>query len=201
MHELATIGYTTIYRWAITSGGTMSGINQCFVRNVTDEAIAAVRAMFPSSELETNAEFTRVLTATLLEQALRELSARLQTDVMWIAYQSVTDFFEYYHWRAGDLFRALVYGHYVERTWERVEGQAEAWEREYFFAPQELAAMIEDEQDLDEQDRWSEAEIQRLKEFWQAGELVAGERMPMLGAQRCAFHLATYYRFPGWDAK
>lgn len=178
----------------------MSSMSAFFVRKVTDDAITAVYAKFPSAEIETNSEYIRVLNATLPEQDLLELSLRLETDVMWLSYQSVVDAFEYYHWREGTLLRVLVYGCCIEeRTWECIEGQAEAWERAFFFDPDDLVSLLECDEDLDEEDRFSDEERQGLERFWQAGELKVGGRYPILGAQRCAFHLAIYYRFPGWD--
>ncbi len=176
----------------------MSSMNGFFVRKVTEDAIAAVRAKFPSAEIETNAEFIRVLKATRREQDLLELSLGLDTDVMWLGYHSITDEFEYYHWRTGKLVRALGYGLDQDRTWERIQGQPEAWDRPYFFAPEELTFLLDDDED-DEEDKLSAEEKQRLEQFWQAGELVVGENAPILAAQSCAFHIATYYRFPGWD--
>lgn len=177
----------------------MSSMNGFFIRKVTDDAITAVRAKFSSAEIKTNSEFIRVLNAPLREQDLMELSLLLETDVIWLMYQSVVDAFEYYHWRAGILLRALVYGCYIqERTWERVEGQPEVWEQAIFFDPDDLALLLEDDEE-DEEDKLSDAEKQRLEQFWQAGELVVGEFVPILSAQTCTFQIATYYRFPGWD--
>ena len=152
--------------------------------------------------ITTNSEYIRVLKASLREQDLIEFSSRFETDVMWLSYESVSDFFQYYHWRAGTLVRALVYGCDDQGTWERVEGQAEAWERQYFFNRKELASLLEDEEDLDEDDDpMPDAEKQRLEQFWEAGELVVGEFYPILSAQSCAFYIATYYPFPGWDVE
>jgi hypothetical protein len=176
----------------------MGSMNDFFVRKVTDDGITAVRAKFSSAEIKTNSEYIRVLNATLQEPDLIELSLCLETDVMWLSYHSITDGLEYYHWQAGKLVRALGYGLYQDRTWERIEGQAEAWERQFFFDPQGLASLLDDAEDNAE-DRLSDEEKRRLEQFWQAGELVIGENVPILGAQRCAFHIATYYRFPGWD--
>lgn len=173
----------------------MGSMNDFFVRKVTDDAITAVHAKFSLAEVMTNSEYIRVLQATLQEQELMELSLRLETDVMWLSYHSITDWFEYYHWHTGKLVRALVY---AEITWEHVEGQSEAWERQFFFTPDRLAFHLDDEEE-DEEDKLSEEEKQRLEQFWQTSELVRGEHIPIFGVQRCAFYVATYYRFPGWE--
>jgi len=178
----------------------MSLMKDLFVRKVTDDAITAIRAKFSSAEIKTNSEYIRVLNTPLLERDLMELSLHLETDVMWLGYWSMADALEYYHWQAGELVRALGYGIYQDRTWERIEGQPEAWERGFFFDPEELAFLLDDFED-DEEDRLNEEEKQRLQQFWHAGELVIGENVPILGAQRCAFYIAAYYQFPGWDSE
>src|SRR5687768_15319757 len=159
----------------------MSSMYDFFVQQVNEIAITAVRDMFPSAEIIANAEFVRVrLGIYAPEQALMELSLRLKTDVMWLSYQSVVDWFEFYHWKQGTLLRALVYGRKEERIWERIEGQPEAWERQIFFDPNDLARLLEDEDESDE-------EKQQLKQFWQTGELVLGRMEPYLSAQSCTF--------------
>lgn len=174
----------------------MGSMNDFFIRKITHEAINAVRATFSPAEVITNSEYIRVLDATLQEKELAELSLQLETDVIWLSYHSITDWFEYYHWQAGKLVRALGYGLYKERTWERIEGLSEAWEREFFFDPDDLALLVDDDED-DEEDKLSDQEKQRLEQFWQTGELVIGEHIPVLSAQRCAFYIANYYQFPG----
>jgi len=176
----------------------MPSMNAFFVQKVTDDAIAAVRANFSSSEIITNSEFMHVVGATLQQQALMDLSVQFNTDVMWLSYHSVSGGFAYYHWRTGTLLRALVYSNIEDHTWELVEGQAEDWEQQFFFTAENLADELDDEED-DEEDKLSDEEKQRIERFWQAGQLVVGEHIPSLGAQSCAFHIATYYRFPGWD--
>jgi hypothetical protein len=176
----------------------MGSMSDFFVRKVTDDAITAVRAKFSLAEIYTNSGYIRVHSVPLREQELMELSLRLETDVMWLSYHSITDVIEYYHWQAGKLVRALGYGLYQERIWERVEGQPEAWERQFFFNPEKLAFLLDDDEE-DEEDRLSDEEKLRLEQFWQAGDLVIGESVPGLSAQRCAFHIAAYYQFPGWE--
>jgi hypothetical protein len=172
----------------------MGTLNAFYVRRSADVVVSAVRATFPTAEIETTSEFIGAILANdadTPEQDLMELSSRLKTDVMWLSFQSATDAFEYYHWHAGALLRALVYGCYTqERTWERIEGQPEAREQAAFFDPEDLDFILEDEEDDEER--------QKLERFWQAGELVVGRMEPYLSARECARQVATYYRFPGW---
>lgn len=180
----------------------MGTLNAFYVRKVTDDADSAIRALFPSAVMTSNSQFIGVVLDNQAETPVHELmalSARLETDVMWLSFQSVVDAFEYYRWNSGVLLRALVYGCYTqERTWERIEGQPEAWEQAAFFDPEDLALLLDDEDD-DDEDRLSDAEKQRLERFWQAGELIVGETIPILGAKRCALHVATHYQLPGWN--
>jgi hypothetical protein len=65
---------------------------------------------------------------------LEGLSRESDSDVIWLSFQSVVDAFGYAHWRSGVCLRELVYGYEKEeRTWERVHGEAEPWEREALF--------------------------------------------------------------------
>ena len=173
----------------------MGTLNAFYVRKVTDDVISTVRGMFSSAEITTSAEFIGVILgnhAATPEQDLVALSLHLETDVMWLRFQSVVDAFEYYHWRAGILLRALVYGCYTqERIWERIEGQPEEWEKVAFFDREDLDFLLEDEE--------SDEEKRRLEQFWQTGELVIGQIEPYLNARECARHVAAYYRFPGWE--
>jgi hypothetical protein len=171
----------------------MGTLNSFYVQKVNENAISAVRGMFSSAEITTSAEFISVILgnhAATPEQDLVALSLHLETDVMWLSFQSVVDAFAYYHWRAGALLRALVYGCSIqERTWERIEGQPEGWEQAAFFDPETLAFILEDEE--------SDEDKRRLEKFWQTGELVIGQMEPYLSAKECARHVATYYRF--WE--
>ena len=124
------------------------------------------------------------------EAELCGLSLRLDTDVLWLAFQSVVDAFEYQHWRSGVHLRSLVFGCYgEERTWERAEGEAEPWEQEAFFSPSDLAF-------------WSEAatdtERREYERIWATGSLASGQAVPCLDARKTAKKVAEFYRLPGW---
>jgi hypothetical protein len=60
---------------------------------------------------------------------LAEISRALDTDVLWLSFQSTVDAFEYAHWKSSVLVRDLQYGcHKEERTWEEWSGTPERWE-------------------------------------------------------------------------
>jgi hypothetical protein len=72
---------------------------------------------------------------------LREISTTLGTEVLWLSFQKQVDAFEFQHWAKGRLLRRLTFGCYEqERTWEKVEGQAEAWEAAALLDPKDLTA-------------------------------------------------------------
>ena len=123
---------------------------------------------------------------------LAGLSADLATDVIWLSFQSVVDAFEFHHWRAGTILRALVFGCYEEeRTWERVEGEAEAWEREAFFDPKALRHPLEYAKTDDEK--------RELERIWRDAELLPGRTEPSIDARESARKAAEHYHFPGWS--
>src|SRR5258708_14187 len=121
----------------------MGTLNAFYIRSSSRSASAAVREKFPNGEIESGQDFVG---ATLADDVasppidqLLELSSALGMDVIWLSFQSVVDAFEYHHWHAGQSLRTLVYGCYKEeRTWERIEGVPEPWEREAFFPQRAL---------------------------------------------------------------
>ena len=124
------------------------------------------------------------------EQRLAALSARLHTDVIWLAFQSVVDAFEYHHWRDGALLRSLVYGfREAERTWERVEGTPEPWEAEILFGdPEDLRAALESAESATER-----ADVERA---WRERRPAVGSPYPMLDARDCGIRVHEHYDFP-----
>src|SRR5262249_25616923 len=156
----------------------MGILNAFFVRKVTDDTISTIRTVFSSADIKIASEFIGVtldIYAKTPGQTLLDLSSRFETDIMWLSYQSVVDPFEHYHWQAGELRRALVYGCYTqERTWERIEGHPEAWKQAAFFDPDFLALILEDEE--------SDEEKRRLQQIWQTRKLEIGQMAPYVNA-------------------
>jgi hypothetical protein len=117
----------------------MSTLNAFYLRKrATEEATrAAIVSLYPNARIEVTKDFIGGVLSDdaveLPEQALSELSAKLETDVIWVTYQTTAESFIYHHWRAGKQLRALWYGCANEGTWERVEGRAEPWERDAFW--------------------------------------------------------------------
>src|SRR5207249_10819767 len=128
-----------------------------YVRGKGDATAAAIRKSFPDPTIESGQDFSGVTLADDAfeppKDALVGLSSDLDTDVIWLSFQSVVDAFQFHHWRGGSLLRSLVFGCYgdEERTWNQVEGQCEPWEREAFFEPQKLGWLVQDAQSDEEE--------------------------------------------------
>src|SRR6266699_61453 len=127
----------------------MSTFNAFYVRKqpADDATRAAILSLYPKARVEVTADFIGgVLSlddSKPPEQALSELSAKLGTDVLWVTYQTTAESFVFHHWRKGLQLRALWYGCANEGTWERVEGEAEPWEREAFWDDESLESLLE----------------------------------------------------------
>lgn len=111
----------------------MGTLNAFYVRAEAEQVRPAVQREEVLSS-ESGMAFVQVLLPTnaftVPAERLRDLSERLDTDVLWLTFQSVVDAFRYLHWQRGILMRELVYGCNEEGTWERVEGAEEVWEAE-----------------------------------------------------------------------
>jgi len=167
--------------------------NAFYVRAQNDDAVAAVRERFPDAEIESSPAFLGVKMPDNAFEApepdLAALSTRLATDVIWLGFQSTVDAFQFHHWRSGQHVRALVYGCFQdERTWERVEGEPEPWEREVFFSQRELEHVLKY--------AGSDSERQELQRIWRDAEISPGKMEPGLDSRDCAHKIAAHYQFP-----
>jgi hypothetical protein len=155
--------------------------------------MAAVRAEHPSAYTESGSEFYAIEEPTNYvppESDLASLSSRLNTDVLWLGFQSAVDAFQFHHWRSGAHFRALVFGCFDEkRTWERVEGEPEEWERLAFFNEVRLRDALE---------YVDSAEARNLQRIWRNAEIVPGRTEPSINGRESARRVAEFYRLPGW---
>jgi len=170
--------------------------NAFYVRNSGDSTASAIRRKFPGAKFESGQEFVGVVLTNDASEPpadeLAELSSDLATDVIWLSFQSALDGFQFHHWRSGQCVRSLVYGCFEqERTWERVEGAAEPWERDAFFRSSDLE--IETRHAADAGAR---REIERI---FREADLAPGRVTPSLNARECAWKVAEHYRLPGWS--
>ena|SRR2546421_6394050 len=173
----------------------MGTLNAIYVRAADAQTVAALIAEQPTAYTEPGTDFFAIDRSIddfrCPERQLAEISARLDTDVIWLSFQSVVDAFQFYHWRAGHHLRSLIYGSFEqERTWERVEGTSEIWERQALFEASRLEIGLKYARDAAE-----ERELQRI---YRDLELTAGSTEPSINARESARKVAECYRLPGW---
>src|SRR5688572_25411670 len=147
--------------------------NAFYVKAPTGDnaASSAIRVKFPAAQMDSSPHFIGVRMADdafeAPERDLAELSSQLSTDVIWLGLQSAVDAFQFHHWQAGKHLRSLVFGCFAEeRTWERIEGEPEPWERDVFF----------DRRDLEMSLKYANAEAEKreLERIWREAELLPG---------------------------
>lgn len=162
-----------------------------YVRTRDESVITDICTRFSVAVVEDGDDFTGFILPNGPDdppcEALARLSSNLNTEVIWLSFQSVVDAFEFHHWRAGQKLRSLIYGCRAERTWESVEGQEEAWERAAFFRPYSAKLKIPEDQRRERERICREA------------VLSPGEFEPCIDARESAREAAEYYRFPGWS--
>jgi hypothetical protein len=171
----------------------MGTLNAIYVR-ATEQQCVILRAEYPTASTEPGLDFQVIEQPRTAfeppEDALSALSARLDTDVLWLTFQSAADAFRFHHWRGGKQLRALVYGYVEQHLWERIEGEPQPWEREAFFDPERLADALE---------YVNKKEAAELKRIWRNEELVVGRTTPLIAAREAARSVAEFYRLPGWS--
>ena len=108
----------------------MGTFNAFYIRKqATDEATkAAIARLYPDADIQILPEFVGAILSSdnldfgLKEQELKNISASLKTDLIFVLYQTTAGSFIFHHWRDGEQLRALWYGCASEGTWERAEG-------------------------------------------------------------------------------
>lgn len=172
----------------------MGTLNAIYVRAPEPAKAAVVRAKHATAFTEPGSAFYAVEQAGFEppEAELARLSAELDTDVLWLGFQSVVDAFQFHRWRSGRHLRALVFGCHgpEERTWERADGEPEAWERAAIFDPEHLAHALK---------YASGDEAEELRRIWREAEITPGRMEPNIDAREVARAAAEFYRLPGWS--
>ena len=173
----------------------MGTLNAIYVRAANPNTAAALLAKYPNAYTEAGTEFYAIDQPEdrfqCPERELCDLSAALRTDVLWLSFQSVVDAFQFHHWREGKHLRSLVYGCFEEeRTWERVEGTTEPWERQAFFAPESLAIALKYTDDVDDR--------RELERIYREADVSPGSTEPSVDGRERARDVARHYRLPGW---
>ncbi len=131
---------------------------------------------------------------------LREISGSLATQVIWLSFQKQVDAFEFQHWANGQLQRRLTFGCYEkERTWEKVEGQPEAWEAAALFDPRDLQREIEFLKDFPPEGKTVAAAEAELRAIWSEHRLSVDSQLPNITGRDAAEAVAVAYSLPGWE--
>lgn len=165
----------------------MASFNGIYVR-ATESQIGDLLVRHPTAQSEPGFAFYEiVLSGTPPEADSIELSARLDTDVLWLSFQSSADIFEFSHWRSGLRLRELAFRGYV---WERVSGAAEPWERGVFFDSEQLEDRLL---------RAGAEEAVELKRMWGVAEIVLGRETPYVDPREPVRAIVAHYRLPGWS--
>jgi hypothetical protein len=171
----------------------MGTLNAIYVR--ADQQASALKATYPSAYTEPGSSFFAIDLPPdhfdCPEGELLALSKTMETDVLWITFQSAVDAFVYHHWKSGLLQRSLVFGAMEQGIWEQVEGNAEPWEREAFFESRQLRSLLEDMDDAEER--------QQTQRIYDEQVLEVGNWLPMVDARESARAIAEHYGLPGWQ--
>jgi hypothetical protein len=170
----------------------MGTLNAIYVRITEPYKVAKLLETYPKAFTEPGSSFHAIMSSSQKPPVddLSRLSEDLDTDILWLSFQSVVDAFEFYHWRSGKRMRALVFGCYAEeRTWERAEGDPEPWELAAIFDLKRLAYALEDA---------PADEVEELRRIWKDSVIMAGHHDPSIDARETARKVAEYYHLPGW---
>jgi len=176
----------------------MSTYNAFFVRRKQSEKLTrtAMLSVYPKALLEVSKNYVGGVLSDeeweASEKKLSALSAKLETDVFWVTYQTTVGSFIYHHWQNSKHLRTLMYGCLKEGRWDRVEGKAEPWEKECFWDEDSLEMNLEEAS--------SDAQRKKLKKLWSDGVLIKGNELPIAGDDTAVNAVMEYYGF-GWFAE
>ena len=109
----------------------MGTLNAIYVRATNPDTVQAIKKKYRKATTEAGSEFYWVPRSEddfrCPEKDLAALAKQLNTDVLWLSFQSVSDSFQYHHWLGNKHLRSLEY-QITQEGWERVEGTPEPWE-------------------------------------------------------------------------
>jgi hypothetical protein len=109
----------------------MGTLNAIYVRATDAETVKAIKVKYRKATTEAGSEFYWIPRSDddfqCPEKELAALAKQLNTDVLWLTFQSVSDSFAFHHWQGKKHLRSLEF-QINEEGWERVEGTPEPWE-------------------------------------------------------------------------
>ncbi|ROZ69630.1 hypothetical protein [Ramlibacter sp. WS9] len=172
----------------------MGSMTRLYIRCENESFLATIRARYPEAHIEAPSLFA----STVVEPAERftpsdgeRNSHELNTEIIYLAFSSVTDSLQFTHSMHGKTLRHIQYGMYVEQgLWEEVAGGSEPWETPAFFPPSSMEVLADCRPDDPDYERLSEIYGQRL--------IRASESYPMIDARESARAVAKHYRLTDW---
>ena len=168
----------------------MGAMLRMYLRCDDPPALARVKQRFPTAIIEPPSVFASVdvtLEERIAPAELDRLSAELNTEIIYLAFFSVSDSLEFTRSVRGQTVRHLQYGMAEQGQWEAVVGSAEEWEVQAFFATNILAEVAPNDPDA-----------QRVAEIYAQRILTRGEIWPMIDARESARVAAVHYRLTDW---
>jgi hypothetical protein len=169
----------------------MGSMVQLYVRCDDQTAVVQLSRRFPDASIEPPSAFASVPMVSdepMVPAELDRISKELGTEIIYLAFSSVTDSFQFTRSISGSTVRHLQYGMYVEQgLWEEVGGSAEEWEKPAFFTRDMPADELQDHPDRD-----------RIAEIYAKGTVSGGEIYPMIDARESARAAAVHYRLTDW---
>jgi hypothetical protein len=176
----------------------MSTYNAFYVRRQgSDDATrGAIAGLYPKAKVQMLPEFVgAILSRNDMEppeQKLKELSASLRTDVIWVTFQTTAESFIFHHWREGEQLRVLWYGCAEEGVWGRAEGQVEPWEADEFWSEEPLEAALECAE--------TESEQGKLRRLWKDRVIRKGQTDPSVSSEDAVLAVMEHYGLFNDDA-
>jgi hypothetical protein len=172
----------------------MGSMTRLYIRCENESFLATIRGRYPAAHIESPSLFA----STVVEPDKRftpsdceRNSRELNTEIIYLAFSSVTDSLQFTHSIHGKTLRHIQYGMYIEQgLWEEVAGNPEPWETPAFFPPRSMEILADYRPD--------DPDYERLSEIYGQCLIRASENYPMINARESARAAAKHYRLTDW---
>ena len=172
----------------------MGSMTRLYIKCESESFLATIRARYPEAHIDSPSVFA----STVVEPDERftpadgeRSSHEFNTEIIHLAFSSVTDSLQFTHSMQGKTLRHIQYGMYVEQgLWEEVAGDPEPWETSAFFSPSSMEVLADYGPEDPDYERLSEIYGQRL--------IRASENNPTIDARESARAAAKHYRLTDW---
>lgn len=172
----------------------MGFMTRLYIKCDNESFLATIRTRYPEARIDSPSLFA----STVVEPGERftpsdgeRNSLELNTEIIYLAYSSVTDSLQFTHCMQGKTLRHIQYGMYVEQgLWEEVAGSPEPWETPAFFPRSSMEILPDYSPD--------DPSYERISEIYGQHLIRASENYPMIDARESARAAAKYYRLTDW---